>query len=128
MNTCYPMFSPAQRSYASFQFYIQYVSLQFCIQYVSFNSASNLHQMGPKTSDTHIIECIARIDEISAVLDQADEIFEKGIRAGAYYGLRGDVDEGMELADGLRVKLQEQHVRLMVCTFVRVYVCGFSNV
>ena len=72
-----------------------------------------LVRLGPTSSDTVIHECLKRIDDMLVLVQDADETFDKAIKAGAYYDLRGDADEGMQHSDELRQALEKQEIRLL---------------
>jgi hypothetical protein len=71
-----------------------------------------LAQLGPTSSDTVMHECMQHIHEILVLVDEADETFDRAIKAGAYYGLRGDADEGMQHGQELHEALAKQEARL----------------
>jgi hypothetical protein len=56
---------------------------------------------------------VGRIDEIVILLDQAEGFFDKAIKAGSFYGLRGTADDGMAEGDDLRIRLDSQEERLV---------------
>jgi hypothetical protein len=72
-----------------------------------------LQQLGPVSSDTLIHDCINRVNDIVLLIGEADEIFDKAIKAGSYYNLRGDADEGTQHGDELRLALETQEMRLL---------------
>ena len=72
-----------------------------------------LLSVGPITSDTLIRKCVGRIDEILILLEEAEGFFDKAIKAGSYYGLKGTADDGMAEGDDLRVRLDSQEERLV---------------
>jgi len=71
-----------------------------------------LQQYGPMSSDTVIHDCVGRVDDILQLVDEADELFDKAVKAGAYYDLRGSADEGINDGIELRTKLEHQEARL----------------
>ena len=73
-----------------------------------------LKEMGPITSDVHIDSCMGEVAGASALLVHAEDVFDKAVKAGAYYSLRGDADDGVDSADEKRHRLQEEEERLLM--------------
>ena len=69
--------------------------------------------IGPITSDMVFEKCIGRIDEIRTLIEKADETFDRAIKAGSYYDLRGTADDGMAHSDDLNSRLDDQEARLV---------------
>ena len=83
--------------------------------------------IGPITSDLLITQCIGHIDEIRKLIEKADETFDRAIKAGAYYDLRGTADDGMTHCDDLSRRLDDQEARL-VSLLTRCNVCALTPV
>ena len=69
--------------------------------------------IGPITSDTLISLCLKHIEEIASLVEEADEFYDKAIKAGSYYNLKGTSDAGVTSADNLRFRLETQQTRLV---------------
>lgn len=92
--------------------------LQICDQaHETLDEAERQHKIvldiGPITADTLITQCIEQIDEIRTLIQKADETFDKAIKAGAYYDLRGSADDGMADCDNLNRRLEDEEARLV---------------
>ena len=97
--------------------------LQICDQaHETLDEAERQHKIvlgiGPITANTLITQCIEQTDEIRALIQKADETFDKAIKAGAYYDLRGSADDGMADCDDLNRRLEAEEARL-VCVLAR---------
>ena len=74
---------------------------------------ANLILVGPIRSDTIIHNCVTCVDEIAIVVEEADELFDKAIKAGAYYSERGTTDKGLAHGEDLRIRLMQEEKRCM---------------
>lgn len=74
---------------------------------------SRNYRYGPRTSDTHIEECMSKVYGASLALEAAEQLYNQAVQAGSYYDITESAPEGLDACDELRAELEEEEGRML---------------